>query len=343
MKNKLKIGMIGAGRIGRLHGDNLAHSVPEARLVSVADVNLTDDMKNWASGLGVQKISKDPLSVINDEEVDAVFICSSTDSHAELIIAAAKAGKHIFCEKPIHTDISIIKKALSEVENAGVKLQVGFVRRFDHNHKKVRDTVASGRLGKPHIVKVTSRDPEAQPIEYVATSGGIFMDMTIHDFDMVRYLSGSEVTEVCTYGCIMIDPRIEEYGDVDTAIVMLKFENGAIGVIENSRAARYGYDQRTEVHCDKGCVQVSNDLIDTSMISTAEGVFCEKPTWFFLERYNNAFIEEAKAFVDAVLNGKETLVTGKDGLMPVYIAKAAEKSIKEGRSIKIDEVMEAEL
>lgn len=340
MKKEVNIGLIGAGRIGRLHGNNLAHSVPEVKLVSVADVNLTEDMKNWASGLGIQKISDDPLSVINDREINAVFICSSTDSHAELIIAAAKAGKHVFCEKPIHTDVSIIKKALEEVEKAGVKLQVGFVRRFDHNHKKVRDTVASGRLGKPHIVKVTSRDPEAQSIEYVATSGGIFMDMTIHDFDMVRYLSGSEVSEVCSYGSIMIDPRIERFGDVDTAIVMLKFENGAIGVIENSRAAHYGYDQRTEVHCDKGCVQVANDLIDTSMISTAEGVFCEKPTWFFLERYNDAFIAEARAFADAVLNDKETPVTGKDGLMPVYIAKAAEKSLKEGRSVKLSEIME---
>jgi myo-inositol 2-dehydrogenase / D-chiro-inositol 1-dehydrogenase len=336
----LNIGLIGAGRIGKLHGNNLAYSVPNAKIVSVADVCLNEEMKAWAYGLGIKEISDDPMRVINNQEVEAVFVCSSTDSHAALMIEAAKAGKHIFCEKPIHTDVSIIKKALSEVQKANVKLQVGFVRRFDHNHKKVRDVVASGRLGRPHIIKVTSRDPEPQSIEYVASSGGIFMDMTIHDFDMVRYLSGSEVTEVCTYGSIMIDPLIEKYGDVDTAIMMLKFENGAIGVIENSRAARYGYDQRTEVHCDKGCVQVANDLIDTSMISTAEGVFCEKPTWFFLERYNNAFIAEAKAFVDAVMEDKEPLVTGKDGLMPVYIAKAAEKSFKEGRSVKISEIIE---
>lgn len=337
---QLKIGMIGAGRIGRLHGNNLAHSVPGARLVSVADTCLNDEMKTWAQELGVGKVTADPMDVIRNREIDAVFICSSTDSHAELIMEAAKEGKHIFCEKPIHTEVSMIEKALEAVKKAGVKLQVGFVRRFDHNHKKVRDVVASGKLGKPHVVKVTSRDPEPQSIEYVATSGGIFMDMTIHDFDMVRYLSGSEVTEVCAYGGIMIDPQIEKYGDVDTAIVMLKFENGAIGVIENSRAARYGYDQRTEVHCDKGCVQVSNDLKDTSMISTAEGVFCEKPTWFFLERYNDAFIEEARAFVDAVLNGHETPVTGSDGLAPVYIARAAEKSLKEGRSVKLSELME---
>jgi myo-inositol 2-dehydrogenase/D-chiro-inositol 1-dehydrogenase len=163
--------------------------------------------------------------------------------------------------------------------------------------------------------------------------------MTIHDFDMVRYLSGSEVTELTAYGAVFVDPRVEKYGDVDTAIVILKFENGAIGVIDNSRAARYGYDQRTEVHCDKGSVQVSNDLIDTSMISTAEGVVCEKPTWFFLERYNNAFIIEVQEFTDAILNDKPVSVGGHDGLMSVYIAKAAEKSFKENRPVKLREIM----
>ncbi len=338
-EKRVRIGLIGAGRIGRLHGNNLATAVPGAELTAVADVLLNEEMKAWALGLKAARVTDDPLEVIRDPEIDAVFICSSTDSHGTLMIEAARAGKHIFCEKPIHTEVDVIREALEEVKKAGVKLQVGFVRRFDHNHKKVRDVVASGRLGRPHIVKVTSRDPEAQPIEYVATSGGIFMDMTIHDFDMVRYLSGSEVTEVCAYGSVMIDPRIAEFGDADTAIVMLKFENGAIGVIENSRAARYGYDQRTEVHGDKGCVQVGNDLIDTSMISTAEGVLCERPAWFFLERYNQAFIDEAKAFVEAILEDREPPVTGIDGLMPVYIAKAAERSYREGRSVMLREVM----
>ena len=164
------------------------------------------------------------------------------------------------------------------------------------------------------------------------------MDMMIHDFDMVRYLSGSEVTEVSAYGTVMIDEEFKKYDDVDTAIVMLKFENGAIGVIDNSREAPYGYDQRTEVHCAKGCVQVANDLNDTSMISTADGVVCEKPTWFFLERYNNAFIAEKNAFVDAVMNDKEVPVGGIDGLMPVKIAKAAKISLDEGRPVKISEI-----
>ncbi len=334
----LRIGLIGTGRIGRLHGDNLTTYVPDAKLEAVADIFMNDTIRDWATSLGVEKIHTDPDRIFEDPDIDAVFICSSTDSHADFIIKAAKAGKHIFCEKPIHTDPAKIKEALTAVKEANVKLQVGFVRRFDHNHKKVRDVVASGQLGSPHIVKVSSRDPEPPTPEYVATSGGIFVDMMIHDFDMVRYLVGSEATEVSSYGTVKVDEGIGEVGDVDTAIVMLKFENGAIGVIDNSRAARYGYDQRVEVHCDKGCVQDDNDLIDTATISTIDGVVSEKPKWFFLERYNDAFIEEEKEFVDAVLNDKDTPVSGMDGLMPVLMAIAAKKSLDEGRSVKISEI-----
>jgi myo-inositol 2-dehydrogenase/D-chiro-inositol 1-dehydrogenase len=336
---ELKIGLIGVGRIGKLHGDNLTLSIPGVRVEAAAEIMLTDEHKKWAEKNGIKKISNKPMDIMGDKDIDAVFICSSTDTHAEFIIQAAKAGKHIFCEKPIHTDIQKIKEALEVVKSTGVKLQIGFVRRFDHNHKKVHDTVASGKLGCPHIIKITSRDPEGPPLDYIAVSGGIFVDMTIHDFDMARYLSGSEVTEVTAYGSILIDQEYRKYGDVDTAAVLLKFENGAIGIIDNSRAAHYGYDQRTEVHCDKGCVQVANDLNDTSMISTADGVVCEKPTWFFLERYNNAFIAEAKSFTEAVQNNSEVLVNGQDGLMSVYIAIAADKSLKEGRSVKLSEVL----
>ncbi|MCH1983820.1 inositol 2-dehydrogenase [Ruminococcus sp. OA3] len=338
MAKKVRIGMLGAGRIGKLHATNLVNAVPDAEVVMIADPFMNEATEEWAKGLGVTNVTKDSEAVFANPDVDAVFICSSTDTHAEFIVKAAEAGKHIFCEKPIATDIKVIEDALAAVDKAGVKLQVGFVRRFDHNHKKVRDTVASGMLGAPSIVKVTSRDPEAPPMAYVKVSGGIFMDMMIHDFDMVRYLSGSEVTEVSAYGTVMIDEEFKKYDDVDTAIVMLKFENGAIGVIDNSREAPYGYDQRTEVHCAKGCVQVANDLNDTSMISTADGVVCEKPTWFFLERYNNAFIAETNAFVDAVMNDKEVPVSGIDGLMPVKIAKAAKISLDEGRPVKISEI-----
>lgn len=335
---KLKIGLLGMGRIGRLHGDNITYFVKNAEIVAAGDPMLNDAMKTWAAELGISKVYDDPMKVIQDPEVEAVFICTSTPAHAELSIAAAKAGKHIFCEKPVHTDLNEIRKILAEVEKAGVKFQVGFVRRFDHNHKAVCDTVASGKLGAPCVVKVTSRDPADQPMEYIATSGGIHIDMTIHDFDMVRYLSGSEVTEVVAYGSCA-NPEYAKYNDVDTTIIMLKFENGALGVIDNTRASKYGYDQRTEVQCVGGCVQVSNDLENTAMISSAEGVFSAKPTWFFLERYNDAFVAEEQAFADTVLNNTEVPVNGHDGLMPVAIAIAAKKSLDEGRPVKLSEVL----
>lgn len=338
MADKLRIGLIGMGRIGKLHAMNIQNAIPNAEIIIAADPYLNETSEAWAEDLNIPKVTKDPEEVINDPDVDAAFICSSTDTHAQFIVEAANAGKHIFCEKPIHTEVAKIKEALAAVDKAGVKLQVGFVRRFDHNHKKVRDTVASGMLGKTCVVKVCSRDPEAPPMSYVKVSGGIFVDMMIHDFDMARYLAGSAITEVSTFGSCMIDPHFADYGDVDTAIVMLKFANGAIGVIDNCRQAPYGYDQRVEVHCEKGCVRDENDLIDTATISTKEDVSGNKPTWFFLERYNNAFIEEVNDFVDAVQNNKEVPATGEDGLESVRVAIAAKKSLDEGRPVKLDEI-----
>ena len=338
MSGKLRIGLLGAGRIGKLHGTNIQNFVPEAEVTILADPFLNPDMEAWAASIGIPNCTKNPEDVFASDEVDAVFICSSTDTHADFIIKAAAAGKHIFCEKPIHTDIAKINEALAAVKKAGVKLQVGFVRRFDRSHKAVRDVVASGKLGKPFVVKVCSRDPGAPPMEYVKVSGGIFLDMMIHDFDMVRYLSGSEVTEVCSTGAVLVDPRFADYGDVDTAIVTLKFANGAIGVIDNCRQAPYGYDQRVEVLCEKGTVQDNNHLENEAFVSTAETVESAKPTYFFLERYNDAFVSETKAFVAAVLEDAEVPVTGKDGLEPVRIAIAALKSLKEGRPVKLDEI-----
>ena len=323
MAKKLRIGLLGGGRIGKLHGTNVQNFIPDAEVVILADPFLNEEMEEWAKSIGIERCTKDPADVFAAADVDAVFICSSTDTHADFMMQAAAAGKHIFCEKPIATDIAKIKEALAAVEKAGVKLQVGFVRRFDRSHKAVRDVVASGKLGKPYVVKVCSRDPAGPPMSYVKVSGGIFMDMMIHDFDMVRYLAGSDVTEVSATGTVLTDPGYAEYDDVDTAIVTLKFENGAIGVIDNCRQAPYGYDQRVEVLCEKGAVQDNNHLENEAYISTAETVCSAKPTYFFLERYNDAFVAETKAFVDSCLNGAEIPVGGKDGLEPVRIAKAA--------------------
>lgn len=328
MDKKLRIGVIGAGRIGKLHANNLVNRVPRAELAAISDV-YEPAAKALGEQLGV-KYTADYHEILNDPSIDAVFICSSTDTHSPISVEAAKAGKHIFCEKPIDHDLDKIKVVLDEVKRAGVKYQVGFNRRFDRNFKHVHEVVKSGGIGDVHIVKVTSRDPEAPPLSYVKVSGGIFVDMTIHDFDMVRYLSGSEVTEVSAVGACLVNPEIGEAGDVDTCIITLKFANGALGVIDNSRQAVYGYDQRIEVFGSKGCITADNETPNNTTCYTAEGVTKEKPLWFFLERYNDAFIAEENAFVDACLNDTDTAVGAFDGLQPVRIAIAAKESCEKG-------------
>lgn len=329
MSKKLRIGIIGAGRIGKLHANNLVSRVKNAELAAISDV-YEPAAKDLAEKLGVANYYSDYHKILEDPTIDAVFICSSTDTHSPISIEAAQAGKHIFCEKPIDHDLDKIKKVLDEVKKAGVKYQVGFNRRFDRNFSHVHDVVKNGGIGDVQIVKVTSRDPEAPPLSYVKVSGGIFVDMTIHDFDMVRYLSGSEVTEVSAFGACLVNPEIAKAGDVDTCIITLRFANGALGVIDNSRQAVYGYDQRIEVFGSKGCITADNETPNNTTYYTADGVMKEKPLWFFLERYNDAFIAEENAFVEACLNNTDTAVGAFDGLQPVLIAIAAKESCEKG-------------
>lgn len=329
MSKKLRIGIIGAGRIGKLHANNLVSRVKDAELVAISDV-YEPAAKDLAEKLGVANYYSDYHKILEDPTIDAVFICSSTNTHSPISIEAAQAGKHIFCEKPIDHDLDKIKKVLDEVKKAGVKYQVGFNRRFDRNFSHVHDVVKNGGIGDVQIVKVTSRDPEAPPLSYVKVSGGIFVDMTIHDFDMVRYLSGSEVTEVSAFGACLVNPEIAKAGDVDTCIITLRFTNGALGVIDNSRQAVYGYDQRIEVFGSKGCITADNETPNNTTYYTADGVMKEKPLWFFLERYNDAFIAEENAFVEACLNNTDTAVGAFDGLQPVLIAIAAKESCEKG-------------
>ncbi|MTK11325.1 MAG: inositol 2-dehydrogenase [Clostridiaceae bacterium] len=336
MDKKIVLGIIGAGRIGKLHAENVINNFVDVKVKAIADV-YADNIKDWAANLGIENVYSDYHDILNDSEINTVLICSSTNTHSPISIEAANAGKHIFCEKPIDYDLDRIAAALDAVKKAGVKYQVGFNRRFDHNFSKVREYVKEGKIGDPHIIKVTSRDPEPPSAEYARVSGGMFLDMTIHDFDMVRYLSGSEVTEVYTNATVLVDPAIGEAGDVDTALITLKFKNGAIGIIDNSRRAAYGYDQRVEVFGSKGGVTVSNDAPTSAVLSTAEGVFSDKPKYFFLERYKDSFVEELKQFFDAIKNDTPTPVEGIDGLKPVIIAIAAKKSYEEGRPVRIEE------
>ncbi|MDP6211745.1 MAG: inositol 2-dehydrogenase [SAR324 cluster bacterium] len=325
-------GIIGAGRIGKLHADNLLNRVDGARLKAITDPFLDED---WAASRNIPLTGKDHRILLDDPEIDAILIGSPSAEHAPQMIECAEAGKHIFCEKPIALDPEIIRNALAEVDKSGVKLQVGFNRRFDPNFSSVQNQVASGALGAPHIIRITSRDPAPPPAEYVAGSGGMFLDMTIHDFDMARFLSGSEVTEVHAYGTVLVDPEIGKAGDIDTAVISLKFANGALGIIENSRKAVYGYDQRVEVFGAKGTAIADNNTPTSMIVLNESGTIRDKPLYFFLERYKTAFVSEMQAFVDAIREDKPTLVSGKDGLIPVLIAMAAKESLKTGNPVQV--------
>ncbi len=334
----VNIGIIGAGRIGRVHAESITNNVRGARVVAIADPLMSEATAAWAAELGIGRVHTDYRLILADDTVQAVLVCSSTDTHADIAIEAIRAGKHVFCEKPVSQDLGKIRDVITALGESSVKFQVGFNRRFDHNFEAVRHAVTSGRVGDVHLVRITSRDPDAPPLEYVKVSGGLFLDMTIHDFDMVRYLTGSEVIEVYACGDALVNPAIRDAGDIDTAVMTLRLANGAMAVIDNSRKAAYGYDQRAEVFGSKGQVAVTNDTPSTAVISTAEGVTGEKPLYFFLERYMASFSKEIRCFVEAIEQDSSVPVSIQDGLQPVLIAKAAKRSLDENRPVRLSEI-----
>jgi len=338
MNKTLNIAVIGCGRIGRIHAENLATRIPGARLAAVADI-AGASAKEVAAQFHVEKATADYHELLADSAIRAVAICSSTDTHSRIIQEAAAAGKHIFCEKPIDYDLERIHAALSAVEKAGVKLQIGFNRRFDPSFAKVRELVTNGAIGQPHIIRITSRDPEPPSLEYIKVSGGIFLDMTIHDFDMVRFLSGSEAEEVYAIGDALIDPAIRQAGDVDTAIVTMRLTSGALATIDNSFKADYGYDQRIEVFGSKGSASAGNRTPDEHLLMDAHGLHHAKPLYFFLERYAEAYVLEMRAFVEAVLKDETPSVTGREGLQAVVMGLAATRSLHEGRPVRLSEII----
>jgi myo-inositol 2-dehydrogenase/D-chiro-inositol 1-dehydrogenase len=326
------VGVIGVGRIGRMHADLLARQIPGAALAAVHDADPAAARAVAAPAFdGVDELLADP-------SVDAVAICSSTDTHADLIVAAARAGKAIFCEKPISLDLAEVDRALRVVEQCGVPFQIGFNRRFDPAHQAVRDAVARGDVGEPQLVRISSRDPAPPPIEYVRGSGGIFLDMTIHDFDMARFVTGSEVVEVFARGAVHVDPAFGEAGDVDTALVTLVHESGCLTAIDNSRQAVYGFDQRVEVFGSRGMAASENPLAHTAVVRTADGTAMSALPYFFLERYVPSYVREWAAFVDAVASGTAPPVTGVDARAPLVIGLAAWRSLTEARPVRVAEV-----
>ena len=333
----LHFGIIGAGRIGRVHAETLAFRLPEAEIIAVTDANRVA-AEQLAARCGIPTVAASSKELLADPRIDAVLICSPTPTHADLIVAAAKSGKHIFCEKPTAFSLAKIDAALDAVKAAGVQLQIGFNRRFDANFARVRHAVATGEIGTPHLLHIISRDPAPPPAQYVAQSGGIFLDMTIHDFDMARFLIGDEVEEIYTSAGVMVDPAIGEAGDLDTALIVLRFRNGVIGTIDNSRKAVYGYDQRVEILGSEGKIETSNCYPNQASISGAKTVYRDLPLNFFMERYTESFAMELKSFTEAVLENKPTAVTGIDGRIPVVMAKAARKSYDEHRPVRLEEI-----
>ena len=336
-QDPLRIGIIGAGRIGRVHAESIAFRLPQARAIAITDANRAS-AEEVAALYGIPTVAASSAELLANPDIDAVLICSSTDTHAQLIVDAASAGKHIFCEKPIALELNDIDRALAAVEKAGVKLQIGFNRRFDANFARVQAAVASGEIGTPSLMHIISRDPAPPPIEYVKVSGGMFRDMTIHDFDMARFLIGDEVESIYAAGSVRVDPAIGEAGDIDTALLVLHFRNGVIGTIDNSRKAVYGYDQRVEVLGSAGKIAAENCYPNQAVVSSATNVYRDLPLNFFMDRYAASFTSELSSFVQAIQEDTPTPVNGHDGRMPVVMAMAARRSLAEGRPVKLSEV-----
>ncbi len=329
------VGIIGGGRIGKVHAQTIAYKVPGASVKILADIFMNEELESWCKDNEVKQTTKDYEEILKDDEIEAVLICSSTDTHAQMIIDSARAGKHIFCEKPLDLDMNKIKKVLDIVDKSNVKLQVGFMRRFDRHHRKVFQSIKEGAIGSPYLLKITSRDPAPPPIDYVKVSGGIFLDSSIHDYDMARFLIGSEIETVYATGSCLVDPEIGKVGDVDTAATVLTFENGVIGVIDNSRKSGYGHDQRIEVLGSMGCVRDENDTPSNVMLMNDKGLTTEQPYYFFLERYSDAYALEIVQFIEAIKGKGKIPCDGKDALISVAIGLAATDSYRKGTPTKV--------
>lgn len=334
MTELVRIGLIGAGRIGRYHARTLAHLIPEAELAVIADAN-PEAARSVAESVRLDRWTTDVDGVVSDPAIRAVVVASPTDTHAPLIVAAAGAGKDVFCEKPIALDLATTDAALDAAERAGIRLQIGFQRRFDPGYRKAKDLIDSGALGRVEYVRDAMRDPAPPTAEYVARSGGLFRDMAIHNFDCVRWLVGGEVAEVYALGVVAVDPLFAAHGDVDTSVVTLRFASGPIASVDNSRRATFGYDVRTEVHGSEGAVFVGYSRETPILHLSRAGVASDHVHWF-LDRFGEAYVEELRAFVRSIVEETRPAVDGRDGRAALAIAAAADASRLANQPVSLD-------
>lgn len=327
----LKVGLLGAGRIGQVHAVNIAGNA-RSQLVAVSDVNAAA-AETLAARHGARACSSE--EILADAGIDAVLIATSTDTHSDLIEAAARAGKAVLCEKPVDLSLARARQCLQAVEGLDVPIMIGFNRRFDGNFAALKAALRQGEIGRPELLSLTSFDPAPPPVEYVKVSGGLFRDMMIHDFDMSHFIMDALPVSVHAVGRSLVDPTIGAAGDVDTAVVTLTYADGRIAVIKNSRRAAYGYDQRIEILGSDGLLQAGNMLENTVVRSTAAGVASGKPTYFFLERYMAAYAAEWEAFLAACLDGAPVPVSLADGVAALALAEAATESARSGVTVPV--------
>ena len=330
---KIKIGVLGAGRQGAFHALNIAFKIPNAQLAAVADPFPTALKRLSIEGV---KLTTDFNDIFSDPEINGVVIATPTDLHEEMIIKAANAGKNVFCEKPIALDPERIDKALDAVKKNGVKFQIGLNRRFDPSFTKIKEAVSLGKIGTPTIINITSRDPAPPHFEYLKVCGGFYMDTTVHDFDMARYIMQDEVEELYATGGALFNEDIKKLGDIDTAMVVLKFKNGAVGSINNCRQSAYGFDQRVEIHGTDGMLSGCNKRESVVEFFDKDGSHLDRNLYFFNERYPEAYCIEIQGFVNAIADDTETPATARDAKISVLLSMSAKKSFKENRPIKID-------
>ena len=331
--NKINLIVIGCGRIGRMHVDIINKFFNFVNIEAIIDSNI--DL-NWLKQYNIKFYNREQLpQLLRDKNIHAVLIATSSNAQVSIIKQAASAGKHIFCEKPVGFTIQDIQEAINAVENAGVKFQVGYNRRFDPEFNKVRQVINDGKVGMPHIIKITNRDPKRPDLNFIPRSGGLFMDFNVHDFDMARFITGSEVAEVFAMGNALIDPKIADLNDIDTAIITLKMQNGSLCVIDSSRETNYGYDQRLEILGSEGSIAAQNINETQTFLTTDAGVVSEKPYHSFEKRYARAYQLQLAAFFNYINSHNESPVNGYDAQTAVAIANAANQSLLEGRSITL--------
>ena len=335
MSGPVRIGLLGCGRIGSMHAELIARRVPGVCLAAVHDV-VEEAAVSVAESFGARRASS-VAELVGADDVDAVAICSSTDTHMDLLEVVCGAGKPAFVEKPLSLDLAEVDRAIAAATEAGIAVQVGFNRRFDAAHRHVRDRVVAGDVGEVHLVRISSRDPDPPPISYIDVSGGIFCDMTIHDFDMARFVTGSEAVEVYATGGVRVDPAIGEAGDFDTVVVVVTHANGAITTIDNSRRAVYGYDQRVEAFGSGGMAASDNPVSATASYWGSRGSQGPPLSYFFLERYTASYLAEWDSFA-AMVQGEPSSVTLADGRAPLVMGLAAWTSVRESRPVAISEI-----